>query len=131
MKTKKLCRARKHDGSTCGATALAGSEFCFFHDPSKAADRRAAQSLGGQGNRMRTLGEAAPDVKLQDAGDVATFLCETMNQVRKGLIDPRIANTLGYLANLLVKAIDQNDLEMRVAKLEEVSEMQKAAVGGR
>lgn len=44
MKSKKLCKARKQDGSKCEASALAGSEFCFFHDPSRSADRRAAQS---------------------------------------------------------------------------------------
>ena len=57
MKSEKLCQARKQDGSKCEASVLAGSEFCFFHDPSKCADRRAAQSLGGQANRMRTLSE--------------------------------------------------------------------------
>jgi hypothetical protein len=128
---KKVCRARKQDGSTCGATALAGSEFCFFHDPSKAADRRAAQSLGGQGNRIRTLSEATPDVKIQNSGDVVALICETINQVRKGTIDPRVANAVGYLANLATKALEQNELETRIAKLEGLFEKRTAAVSGR
>jgi hypothetical protein len=131
MKTKKGCRASKQDGSACGATALSGSEFCFFHDPSKASDRRAAQSLGGQGNRIRTLSEATPDVKIENSADVVALICETINQVRKGCIDPRVANAVGYLANLATKAMEQNELETRIAKLEGLFERRTADLNGR
>lgn len=131
MKSKKLCNARKQDGSKCEANALAGSEFCFFHDPSKSADRRAAQSLGGQGNRMKTLSETTPDVKIQNSADVVVLICDTINQVRKGAIDPRVANAVGYLANLATKALEQNDLETRIEKLEELFEERAAAGSGR
>jgi hypothetical protein len=61
----KTCSATKPDQSKCQAPALPGSEFCFFHDPSKAEKRREAQAQGGRQNRMKTLEDSAPDVKVK------------------------------------------------------------------
>ncbi len=115
---KKACEAVKLDGSRCQAAALPGSDFCFFHDPSKAGERRDAQALGGRQNRMKTLDAAAPDVKVEDCGDVVALISVTINQVRKGVIDPRVANAVGYLANVLIKAFEQDELETRIERLE-------------
>jgi hypothetical protein len=67
---------------------------------------------------MRTLGVDAPDVKVADCRDVVRLISETINQVRKGQLDPRVANAVGYLANVLIKAVDQGELEGRLAELE-------------
>ena len=112
------CTARTADGSSCRAAALPGSGLCFFHDPTKAEDRRTAQSLGGSRNRMKTLDADAPDVKVESCQDVVRLISETINQVRKGQIDPRVANAIGYLANVLIKAAEQGDLEKRIEDLE-------------
>jgi hypothetical protein len=117
---KKPCRAVKSDGSRCQAAVLPGADFCFFHDPTKAEARREAQSLGGRQNRMKTLDETAPDVKVEDCQDVAKLISETINQVRKGQIDPRVANAVGYLANVLIRAVEQGEMERRLAKLEAI-----------
>jgi hypothetical protein len=71
---------------------------------------------------MKTLDSAASDVKIKDCGDVVQLLSETINQVRKGVIDPRVANSVGYLANITVRVFAQNELEDRVAKLEQLLE---------
>jgi hypothetical protein len=115
---KNPCRARKPDGSACQVSALPGSEFCFFHDPARAEERRTAQSFGGSQNRMRTLASDTPDVKLVDSKDVVALISETISQVRRGEIDPRVANTVGYLVNILIKAVEQGELEGRLAELE-------------
>lgn len=93
---KKSCTATKRDGTGSQAAALPGSQFCFFHHPAKAAARRKAQSAGGRENRMRTLPADAPDVKAEDGARVVKHLAETINQVRRGEIDPRVANAVGY-----------------------------------
>ncbi len=131
MGTKRLCKASKSDGSKCEVAALADSEFCFFHDPSKTTDRKAAQSLGGHGNRMKTLDPRGPDVKIQNSADIIALLSETINQVLKGVIDPRVANAVGYLANIAIKAQEQNELEMRIRNLEANLENRMALVSGR
>jgi hypothetical protein len=120
------CQAVKPDGSRCRVAALQGSRFCFFHDPAKAADRRAAQSYGGSQNRMKTLDADAPDVKVQDCRDVVALVSDTINQVRKGQLDPRVANAVGYLANVLIKAVEQGELEGRLAGLERLTKSRLA-----
>lgn len=115
---KKPCTAKKSDGEPCQAAALPGSDFCFFHDPAKAVARRRAQSLGGRGNRMVTLPADAPDVKVEDGADVVKLLGATINQVRRGEIDPRVANAVGYLSNIVLAATGQRELESRLAELE-------------
>jgi hypothetical protein len=130
-KTSKQCQANKQNGGKCEVTALSDSDFCFFHDPSTAAERKAAQSLGGKGNRMKTLDPGIPDVKIENASDMLALLYETINQVRKGLIDPRVANAVGYLANIAMRAVDLNDLNARIRRLESVLENPMALVGRR
>ena len=117
-KAAKTCAATKRDGTGCQAAVLPGSQFCFFHDPAKADARRKAQSAGGRENRMRTLPADAPDVTVEDGADVVKLLSETINQVRRGEIDPRVANTVGYLSNIVRAATGQRELESRIAELE-------------
>jgi hypothetical protein len=115
---KKTCAAKKPDGAHCQAASLPGTNFCFFHSPKHAAERRKAQSRGGMANRIATLPADAPDVKIEDGADVVTLLCQTINQVRRGEIDPRVANAVGYLSNIVLAATAQRDLETRIAELE-------------
>jgi hypothetical protein len=115
---KRPCQAKKPDGSSCQAAALPGTDFCFFHDPDRADERREAQSFGGSRNRMKTLDASAPDVKVESCQDVVRLISETINQVRKGQLDPRVANAIGYLANVLIKAVEQGDMEKRIEDLE-------------
>jgi hypothetical protein len=125
---KKSCAATKGDGTGCGAAALPGSHFCFFHDPAKAAARRQAQSAGGLANKMATLPADAPDVKVEDGADVVKLLCQTINQVRRGEIDPRVANAVGYLANIILAAAGQRELETRIAELETLVKNRRQSV---
>jgi hypothetical protein len=120
---KKPCQAKKPDGSSCQAAALPGSDFCFFHDPNRADERREANAAGGRQGKMKTLSADAPDVKVETCQDVVRLISETINQVRKGDLDPRVANAIGYLANVLIKAAEQGDLEKRVEDLEAVVKM--------
>ena len=115
---QKTCAATKRNGTACRAAALPGSRHCFFHDPAKTAARRDAQSRGGSANKMPTLPADAPDVKVEDSADVVKLLSETINQVRRGEIDPRVANAVGYLSNIVLAATSQGELENRLAELE-------------
>ncbi|MFY9585380.1 MAG: hypothetical protein WAR21_12915 [Candidatus Acidiferrales bacterium] len=67
---------------------------------------------------MKTLAADAPDVKVEDCQGVVRLMSATINQVRKGQIDPRVANAIGYLANVLVRAVEQGELERRITELE-------------
>ena len=61
---------------------------------------------------------SAPDTKLQNADDAVKLLAETINQVRRGEVDPKVANAVGYLAGLLMKGLRESETERRLAALE-------------
>jgi hypothetical protein len=73
---------------------------------------------------MKTLDAAAPDVKVDDCGDARALLVQIINHVLKGEIDPRVANSVGFLTNLLMKAVEQDKLETRIEQLEELLKVQ-------
>jgi hypothetical protein len=116
--SKNPCKAVKLDGSRCQAVVPPQSNYCIFHDPSKAAERREARASGGRANRMKTLGAATPDAKIRDCRDALALISDTINQVRKGEIDPRVANCVGFLANIAMRAFEQGEMEARIERLE-------------
>ena len=118
------CKAVTEDGQPCQAGVQAGSEFCFFHDPAKAAAREAARRAGGSVGKTAVLSPDIPDAPLGSVADVVTFLSQTINQVRRGEIDPRVANTIGYLSATLLRALEQGDIERRLAELEAIIKSQ-------
>jgi hypothetical protein len=124
---KRPCKSMTKDGAPCQTPALAGSDFCFFHDPDKAEERFEARRAGGRQNRMKTLPAEMPDVNVESCQDVVRLISETINQVRKGDIDPRVANAIGYLANVLIRAVDQGELEKRIEDLEAAVSMKTAS----
>jgi hypothetical protein len=114
------CQFRRNDGTRCHANAQRGKELCVFHDPAKAAVGRRARKLGGI-NRSRTaaaLPPETPDHPLNNVRDVSLLLGQSINQVRRGQLDPRVANAVGYLASILLGALQQGPLEERLARLE-------------
>jgi hypothetical protein len=68
------------------------------------------------------------DARLLDAKDVVKLLAETINQVRRGEVDPKVANAVGYLGGLLMKAIHETEIESRFATLEAAHKRQPATL---
>jgi hypothetical protein len=121
------CTEIKADGSPCRATALPGKEFCTFHDPDTKARRDAGRRAGGRARAQRAavLPADTPDATLANMGDVAAFLGVTINQVRRGELDPKVGNCLGVLCGHLAKAIEGSDHERRLAALEALEAARK------
>ncbi len=67
---------------------------------------------------MAVLPSSAPDAKLETADDAVKLLADTINQVRRGEIDPKIANAVGHLAGLLMRGLKDSETERRLAALE-------------
>ncbi len=112
------CSHAHADGRPCGGYAVAGSRFCFTHEPDLASDRDEARRRGGQAGRVATLPES--DVRVRSLSDVLVLVEETINDVRTGRVDVRVANAVGYLANIGIRAIEQGDLADRLEALEAV-----------
>ena len=112
------CTSRTNAGQQCRAIA-AIKGLCALH-----ADPKLAAELGrksGQARRSKAAGyrgaELAPP---RTAQDVRAALGLFMSDVRAGRMDPKVASTLGYLANVLLKSVEVSDLEKRLAVLESV-----------
>jgi hypothetical protein len=117
----KQCQHIKTDGTRCQANAISRSQYCFFHDPRKAKQRAAARKAGGyKKHKMAALSSDTPDRQLESLAEVVSLLGETINEVRRGEIDPRVSNAVGYLTNVLIKALEQGNLEERLAALEAI-----------
>jgi hypothetical protein len=57
--------------------------------------------------------------RLKTLGDARRFLADVTNQLNRDEIAPDKASKLGYLIQILAKIIQGDDLERRVAALEE------------
>jgi hypothetical protein len=102
------CGASKLDGSPCRAKPLPGSVFCLFHDPARAVERDAARQAGGKARSKpaAVLPPEAGDLPLRTAGDAAEALAVVANEVRKGQLDPKVGNAVGYLISVQLRALE-------------------------
>ena len=113
------CTFRKTDGTICNANAQLATDVCVFHDPTKAEDGQRARRAGGLArSKPAVLPVDVPDARLGTCKDVANLLGESINQIRRGELDPRLANTVGYLSGILLRALEQGVVEERLAKIE-------------
>src|SRR4051812_20223766 len=100
------CSANTKAGARCGAPAVE-SGLCFFHahpEQLKELGRR-----GGRANHRVSPDQEVADVQLRNVNDVTGLLAQTINQVRRGSLDPKTGNAVGYLAGVLLKALQQGD----------------------
>ena len=66
-------------------------------------------------------------IPLKSIGDVSAVLEETINRVRQGPFDLRAANAIGFLAGILLKAIEQGCTEEHLNYLETIVGCNKGA----
>jgi len=114
------CQFRKKNGSKCDADAQTGRDVCVFHDPEQSATVGRARRAGGlkRSRPATVLPPDTPDIALEDASDVSTLITDSINQLRRGQLDPRVANGVGYLASVLLRSLEQGVMDRRIAKLE-------------
>ena len=115
----KKCKYRKGK-RCCKNYALTGDDYCFFHSPKKAKERAKAQRKGGKkalGEKKRVL--QGSNIEIKNTSDIVELLNETINQVRTGEIEVKVANAVGYLSGICLKALEQGDMEKRLEALED------------
>ena len=123
------CTFIKENSEKCASPALKGEELCFTHSdkPEVVEKRDLAHREGGHCGKLPRV-DSSEWVELKTLDDVVRFLERTANEVRTGKIDRGRANTLGYLTNILLGALEARDLNTRVEMLERVVIMRKEAV---
>jgi hypothetical protein len=112
-------RIQKKNGERCGADVQTAKGLCVFHDPARASEGRRARRAGGiTRSRLAALPGDTPDHPLGNTTDVSGFLAVSINQLRRGKLDPRVANAMGYLTSVLLRSLEQGPVEERLAKIE-------------
>ena len=86
------CQGTKRDGEPCTASAMAGSRYCWHHDPEHAEERRRNAS------RAATLGNAKIGAEIRSTRLLVRDLLET---TVSGELDPAIRKRLTEIAQLL------------------------------
>ena len=59
------------------------------------------------------------NVYAQNAGDMKRLMNNVINELRNGEIDSKSANAIGYLANIILKTIEVEEVQQRILKMEE------------
>jgi hypothetical protein len=89
-----------------------------MHSPDRAAERQEGRRKGGRAaTRPATLGEGAPEAPFGTVADILALLGQTVNQVRRGELDPKVGNCVGYLASVGLRAVDEGALAREVEEL--------------
>jgi hypothetical protein len=119
--TAKRCKATTKTGQPCAAWALAGSDFCFWHDPAKTKARAEARARGGRARHGRHIGHVGntEPVEIRHMGDVVTLLQQTINDALSLENSLQRARTIGSLASVIIKALEYATLQERVEALEQ------------
>lgn len=112
------CRFIKPNNQRCEANAMQDNDFCFSHNPETTEAKHSAVIRGGKSPKKNY--NPLPPIELADNKSVVNLLAITINEVRQGAIDLRVANCIGYLAGHLIKALEVADLENRVAAMEKI-----------
>jgi len=81
--------------------------LCYFHaNPDKAVELGRSGGRHGKHTYEQSTEHIAPP---ESAADVRRMLAETMAEVKAGKMDPKVANTLAYLATVLLRAYETDE----------------------
>jgi hypothetical protein len=113
------CVGTKPDGEPCGARAMRGSDFCYWHDPAMEEER-----VNGLVHYPRTgtpiLSEAVP---LESLADLEALLRRVAIQVVTGQrVETRRVTALNGLASQLTKVIKIRELQSQLKDAEAEAE---------
>lgn len=120
------CKATRNNGQPCEGYTLAKSEYCYAHDPTRAAERAAARKLGGLNRRTPHGGDPAGlPRQIRTLADVLSVLDYTLAEtlvLENGIARGRL---LVAICGELINAISNGDLAERVAALEALNVAKK------
>jgi hypothetical protein len=94
------CRYISLIGAQCEAAPITGDHFCPEHHPAEQAKRYDAYRNSSRNLRREAplvVPVGLPRITLQTPEDAGALFVETINFVRTGEMDYRVASTLGYL----------------------------------
>jgi hypothetical protein len=113
------CMAKTKAGQACKALAVDGADYCFAHEPGLAARRAEWRRAGGRKGSKSAILEQAAAVRAPE--EVQELLGRTVAALQSGEITPQVANSVGFLCNLLLKTIREVDVVRRLDEIERIT----------
>ncbi len=109
-----------HCGLACKAKAQAGTHLCYFHDPARREQRLEGQRRGGHGRTQHVLSTTSlpDDLGFDDRRAIVRTLAYTAKTVLGGQTDPKASNTIAYLADCALRALQSDADVERIERLE-------------
>lgn len=117
--TGKKCVQVLEDGTRCDAWALHDNDKCFSHDESSKEQKAIAVQRGGA-SRQAVIETPLQQIVINTPADIVKLLSATITEVRAGTLDPRIANTIGFLAGHLVRAFELTVVDNKTEAVKEL-----------
>jgi len=120
------CKARTNAGEPCRAASVKHGLCALHANPHLASEmgRKSGRARRSTNSHEQTQPELVPP---RTAREVQVALGQFISDVRAKRLDPKVAGTLGYLANVLLKSIEISDVEARIQALER--ELQPVSAG--
>ena len=113
------CQATNKSGYPCRAHALRGKKYCLTHDPESRNQMKAYARKGGQVKKKIQV-QLAPIKFEGDVREILDLLADTINRVRSNHMPARTANTIGYLASVMIKALEVSQIDDRLKEVERI-----------
>jgi hypothetical protein len=111
------CVGTKPDGEACGARAMRGSDFCYWHDPAMEEERLSGFVRYPRGAGTPILSEAG---QLDSLEDLQALLRRVAIQVVTGQrVETRRVTALNGLAAQLTRVIKIRELQSQLKEAEE------------
>lgn len=112
------CRATNKDGSPCGAYVNPGAEWCRWHDPALAEERKRWARQGGKAKSNRRRAAKELELAAAGVGQLPAVLFRALGRVESGEIEPAVANAMASLSRAIVTVQQAHELEERLQALE-------------
>jgi hypothetical protein len=119
MDDNKRCIKVLENGKQCNAWVRKGKSYCFSHDPESHDAKLLATKKGGLAQAVVIKTPLEP-VVINTPKDVVVLLTMTVNELREGRMDYRVANTISYLSNALLKAFEISELHIKIEQVKSV-----------
>jgi hypothetical protein len=129
MNAPRSCQARTDQGKPCRQAPLTDKPYCYWHEPSNAAEAAEARRLGGLRRRREgAVRGAYAFAGLDDIPSIRRLLEVAAVDVLSA--EPSIAKsrTLVYVALAAARLHETGELEQRLAALEAILGQQHLAV---
>ena len=112
------CKHIKQNGEQCQCHALKDDEYCFRHTTKIPAEVKRQWSVKGGYNRKPRMEKPIELLELNKPDDIVLLLGNCINMLLHGQIDGKLANSIAFMCNPLLRALEISELTKRVEKLE-------------